>query len=80
MLQASGKFLILLGMILFLVGIVLLAAPSLSQIPFLRHLGKLPGDIAVRRDGFQFYFPLTTSILISAVLSGIFWLIQILRR
>jgi hypothetical protein len=37
-------------------------------------LGQLPGDIVVRRDGFVFYFPLTTMILVSAVLSLLFWL------
>jgi hypothetical protein len=37
-------------------------------------LGKLPGDIIIRRDNFNFYFPITTCILISVVLTGLFWL------
>jgi len=37
-------------------------------------LGKLPGDIVIRRDNFNFYFPITTCILISVVLTGLFWL------
>ena len=80
MLPASGKFLILLGVILVLLGILLLASPHLSNVPLLKYLGRLPGDIAVKREGFRFYFPLTTSILISLILSGIFWLIQSLRK
>ncbi len=45
--------------------------PSLGKLG----LGKLPGDIVIRRDHFNFYFPITTCILISAVLTGLFWLI-----
>ncbi len=39
-------------------------------------LGRLPGDIVVERDNFRFYFPITTSILISLVLTLIFWLMR----
>ncbi|MGD8515204.1 MAG: DUF2905 domain-containing protein [Granulosicoccaceae bacterium] len=39
-------------------------------------LGKLPGDIVYKRDGFTFYFPITTSILVSLVLSLLFWLFR----
>ncbi|MFC1509141.1 DUF2905 domain-containing protein [Candidatus Omnitrophota bacterium] len=35
-------------------------------------LGRLPGDVIIERENFQFYFPLTTSILLSIILSGIF--------
>jgi hypothetical protein len=44
--------------------------------PYLVKLGlsKLPGDIIIRRDNFNFYFPITTCILISVVLTGLFWL------
>jgi hypothetical protein len=37
-------------------------------------LGRLPGDIHVEREGFSFYFPITTSIVVSLVLSLILWL------
>jgi hypothetical protein len=37
-------------------------------------LGRLPGDIFIERDGFTFYAPITTGILVSAVLSLILWL------
>jgi len=62
-----SKFLIVLGLVLVVVG---LAWPLISQLG----LGRLPGDIHIEREGFSFYFPLTTSILISLLLSLIFWL------
>ena len=61
---------------LVIVGIVLVAAglawPWLSRIG----LGRLPGDIIIRRGNFRFYFPITTSIIISLVLSVLFWLFR----
>lgn len=39
-------------------------------------LGRLPGDISLQRGGFSFYFPITTSILVSLVLSLVFWLVR----
>jgi hypothetical protein len=55
----------LVGALLLLVGFLVYVNPS---IPF---LGKLPGDIRVERPGFRFYFPITTCILLSVVLSVI---------
>ncbi|MFA5114587.1 MAG: DUF2905 domain-containing protein [Candidatus Omnitrophota bacterium] len=43
----------------------------MNKVPF---LGKLPGDVYIHRKNFTFYFPIATSILISIVLSLIFWL------
>jgi len=57
-----GKILILLGVVIILVGIVVLYA---HKIPY---IGRLPGDIHIKKDNFTFYFPLTTCILISIVL------------
>ncbi|MFO7188256.1 MAG: DUF2905 domain-containing protein [Pseudomonadota bacterium] len=61
---------------LILIGLVLVAAgllwPLLSKIG----LGSLPGDIHVKREGFSFYFPITTCILISVVLSLILWFLR----
>lgn len=65
-----GKMLIIFGAIMVLVGMVLLAAP---KIPW---LGKLPGDITYQGKGFTFYFPLATCILLSLVLSLIFYLFR----
>ena len=64
-----SKKMIIIGMLLVVVGLLW---PVLSKIP----LGRLPGDIVVRRDNFSFYFPLTTSIIISLLLSLLFWLLR----
>jgi hypothetical protein len=66
--QELGKGLIVFGIILVGVGLVL---TFMNKIPY---LGKLPGDILIQRKNFTFYFPIATSILISIVLSLIFWL------
>ena len=60
------RVLITLGIVLVLAG---LAWPWLAKLPLFR----LPGDIVVERPGFRFYFPITTSLLISLLLSLIFW-------
>ncbi len=67
---ALGKSLILLGAVIVVIGLVMIAAP---RIPY---LGKLPGDIHIKKENFEFYFPLATSIVISVVLSGILWLLS----
>jgi hypothetical protein len=67
---ALGKTLILLGIVIILIGLGLLFA---QKIPY---IGRLPGDIYVKKDNFTFYFPLGTCILISVVLSLIFWLFR----
>ena len=45
---------------------------AISKLP----LGRLPGDIVVDRENFRFYFPITTMIIISVMLSAILWLIR----
>jgi formate hydrogenlyase subunit 3/multisubunit Na+/H+ antiporter MnhD subunit len=61
-----GKVLIIFGGTLLILGVLLTLS---GKIPW---LGRLPGDIVIQRDNFSFYFPLTTSILLSIVLSIIF--------
>ena len=60
---------------LIIFGLVLVAAGLLW--PFLAKLGlgRLPGDIVIERENFRFYLPITTSLLLSGVLSLIFWLV-----
>jgi hypothetical protein len=70
-----GKALLGLGLLLALVGAVLLFAGRIG-LP----LGRLPGDFAYRGKNVSFYFPLGTSILISIVLSILFYLFAHLRR
>jgi hypothetical protein len=65
--NSLGKMMVIAGMILVLAGVLILFSP---KIPF---LGKLPGDIRIERDNFSFYFPLTTCLAASAVLSLILW-------
>lgn len=62
-----SRTLILIGLAIVVIGILW---PWLSKLPF----GHLPGDIVIRRENFSFYFPITTMILISVVLSLILWL------
>ena len=61
--EGAGRFLILLGVVAIVAGVALLYLP---RIPW---LGRLPGDIVLRREGFTFYFPLATSIIISILLT-----------
>ena len=69
-LSSLGKALIVTGVVIAFIGVLLVAAP---RIPW---LGKMPGDILVKKDNFQFYFPVTTCIIISIVLSILFYLFR----
>ena len=67
---ALGKLLIGFGALLILVGLVFSLAGSLpGKIPW---IGRLPGDIHIQRGNWSFYFPLTTSILVSIFLTLLF--------
>lgn len=63
------KWLITLGIVLLVLGLAWPLAAKLG-------LGRLPGDIEVKREGFTFYFPITTSILVSLVLTLILWIFR----
>ena len=67
-----GKLLIVLGLSIALVGVILILA---GRFPGLK-IGRLPGDIYVEREGWSFYFPLATSIVLSAIISLILWLVS----
>lgn len=69
-----GRVMMGLGAFIFFVGLFFVFRDRLPS--GLSMLGKLPGDIAVEKENFKFYFPLTTSILLSLVLSGLFWLLR----
>lgn len=68
-----GRTIFLLGLVLVAIGLLLWGA---SSIPILSRLGRLPGDIYIRRGNFTFYFPITTAILVSIILSLIFALFR----
>ena len=63
------RFLIIAGLILLALGLLW---PILAKFG----LGRLPGDIHIDRDGFSFYFPITTGLLVSIVLSLILWFLR----
>ncbi|MBP1595233.1 MAG: hypothetical protein H6Q05_610 [Acidobacteria bacterium] len=67
-----GRFLIILGIICLILGLLL----SYTNIFSYLKLGRLPGDIWIKRENFQFYFPITTSILLSLVITLIVYLIR----
>ncbi len=64
-----SRFLIVLGIVIVLIG---LAWPWLSKLG----LGRLPGDIVIRRENFSFYFPIVSSLALSIVASLLFWLFR----
>jgi hypothetical protein len=66
--QHIGKFLIIFGAVIVAIGGLLLLS---GKIPW---LGRLPGDVIIQKKNFTFYFPLATSILLSLILTFIFWL------
>ena len=68
--QHPAWTLVVLGLVIAGIGAIWLLAP---QIPW---LGRLPGDIAVERPNFRFYFPVVTCIVLSLLLTGILWLVR----
>ena len=70
-LNGIGKLFLGLGGLLFLIGALLVFG---GRLPGIGVLGRLPGDIFIKRDNFSFYLPLSTSLLISIILSLMLWL------
>lgn len=64
-----AKLLIIVGIILVVLGLLWPLFQKLG-------LGRLPGDIVVQKENFSFYFPIVTSIIISLVLTLLFWLFR----
>jgi len=69
-----GKYLIFLGIIIVAIG------AAVTFFPKLNILGKLPGDILIKRDNYTLYFPIVTCIILSAGITLIFWLINIFSK
>jgi hypothetical protein len=63
------KTLLIIGAVIILIGLLW---PWLGKLPF----GRLPGDIVVDRPEYRFYFPVTTMILVSVVISIVLWLFR----
>jgi hypothetical protein len=70
MLGEIGRLFLILGVILAVIGATLLMA---DKIPY---IGRLPGDIIVRKKNFTFYFPLATGLLISLIASLVLMLLK----
>lgn len=64
--MTTSRALILIGIAIVLIGLLW---PWLSKLG----LGRLPGDIVVQRQGFSFYFPIVTCLIISVIASLLFW-------
>jgi hypothetical protein len=64
-----GKNLIITGLIIAAIGVLW---PVIGKFP----LGRLPGDIIIRKENFNFYFPLASCILVSVIITIIFWLFK----
>ena len=64
-----GRVLVALGLLIALAGVVLMLV---GRVPW---LGRLPGDIHIERGNFSFYFPLATSLLLSAVLTLLLYIV-----
>jgi len=72
--NSPGKYLIIFGAIIIIIGLLITIFPRIG------FLGKLPGDIVIKRDNFTFYFPIVTSIVISIVLTALIWLVNFLSK
>ncbi|MCS7196314.1 MAG: DUF2905 family protein [Aquificaceae bacterium] len=71
-----GKVLLLIGFFLVVLGLLL---TFFEKLPF--GLGRLPGDIVIRKEGFTLYFPLATSLILSLLLSALLTLLlSLLKR
>ncbi len=64
-----SRTLIIIGIVLVILGLLW---PWLQK----SDLGRLPGDIALERDNFRFYFPITTSVIVSIIITLLFWLFR----
>ena len=67
----TGKIMVLVGILILLVGLVIWLGGDKPG-----WLGRLPGDIRIEKENFRFYFPITTMILLSVVLSLVVWLVR----
>lgn len=65
-----GKILIVTGLVIASIGVLLVLTP---KVPW---LGKLPGDLLIKKDNFRFYFPVTTCVIISIILTFLFYLFR----
>jgi hypothetical protein len=75
LMERHGKIIILIGIVIVIAGLIIWLAGDK-----LRFLGRLPGDINIERGNMRVFIPVTTMLLISVVLSLIFWLMNKMGR
>lgn len=79
--EGFGKVLIAVGLAIATVGMLMVLAHRVPGIGALfGWFGKLPGDVSIKREHFSFYFPIVTSLLLSVILSLVFYLVSWLFR
>lgn len=71
-----GRFLVIAGVILVVLGLIVIAGAKFS----FWGLGRLPGDFAYKGKNFQFYFPVVTCLIVSALLTAALWVVSFLTR
>jgi hypothetical protein len=69
-----GKMLLIVGLLIAAIGAIMMFS---DKIPY---LGKLPGDISIKKENFQLYIPLTTGIVLSILFSLVMWLISFFSK
>jgi hypothetical protein len=71
--QVMGKMLILCGVVIMVMGLVLAFSDKLPL------LGKLPGDITIKKENVRIFLPITTSIVLSVLISVVLWVLSHIR-
>jgi hypothetical protein len=71
-----GRFLVIIGVVLVVLGLIIMAGSKFSFFG----LGRLPGDIAYKGKNFQVYFPIVTCLVLSAVVTLVIWVISLVTR
>jgi len=71
-----GKFLVIVGVLLVAAGLLLMGGAKFLFFG----LGRLPGDIAYKGKNVHFYFPIVTCVVLSVVLTLVFWVISLLTK
>ena len=71
-----GRLLVIMGIVLVVLGMMVMAGSKLLPWGF----GRLPGDVVLKGKNFQFYFPIVTCLVLSAVVTLIIWVVSLLAR
>lgn len=79
MIKEFGKIFLLIGILFLVIGIIFIFIEKI-KFPFLKKFGSLPGDIKIKGKNFTFYFPLASCIILSIILSLIFWVVSLIIR